>query len=74
MGTKRQIEFGSRWLSNVDGKTVYVVMDRKPFGVIEVKREDRMVFGKTTQRALLAWFTQIEGRSDQYKMMQEGEP
>lgn len=54
---------GSRWLSKIDGKTVFVVLERKPFGVLEVKKEGLMVFGETTSKRLRQNFTPMEGRS-----------
>ncbi len=68
MSTKRTIELGSRWLSKVS-KTVYVVLERKPFGGLTLKREDRHVYGNTTQRRLLANFSPLEGRSDAFRVL-----
>lgn len=52
---------GSRWLSNVDGQTVYVVLARKAFGRLEVQKEGRLVFGETTCKRLRANFTELHG-------------
>lgn len=54
---------GSRWLSNVDGKTVVVVIESKGFDRYETKHEGRMVMGSTYGRCLRAHFTRLEGRS-----------
>lgn len=62
---------GSRWLSNVDGKTVYVVMEVKGFGRFDVKKEGRAVFGSTTARDLRANFTRLDGRSADADCMRE---
>lgn len=69
MSTKRTIELGSRWLSKADEKTVYVVLERKPFGQLFAKREDRHSYCDTTQRSLLANFSPLEGRSDAFRVM-----
>lgn len=69
MSKERKVELGSRWLSRVDGKTVMVVMERKPFGKLYIKREDRHSYGDTDQRRLLANFTLLEGRSEAFRAL-----
>lgn len=57
------IRVGSRWLSNVDGKTVLLVIENKSFGRYEAKVEGRMVFSSTYGRCLRASFTRLDGPS-----------
>lgn len=54
---------GSRWLSNVNGSTVVVVIESKGFDRYETKVEGRMLFGSTYGRCLRAGYTRLEGRS-----------
>ena len=49
------VAINSRWKSK-DGR-VWVVLERKPFGVLEIKQEDRALFGWTRQRDFLFNFT-----------------
>jgi hypothetical protein len=62
---------GSRWLSNVDGKTVVVVLESKGFDRYEIKTEGRMVFGSTLGRNLRASFSRLEGRSADMDLIAE---
>lgn len=59
MGTKAVAPVGSRWLAK-DGKRVFVVRERKPFGVLEIKQEDRAYFGQTRQRDFIVNFTRLK--------------
>lgn len=57
--TLGQVYVGSRWLSKINGKTVYVVLERKPFGILEVQKEGRLQFGSTTTKQLRENFTPL---------------
>lgn len=51
---------GSRWKAKLETKgRVFVVIERKPFGVVEIKQEDRAYFGRTTLKGLLANFERM---------------
>ncbi|WP_277757455.1 hypothetical protein [Achromobacter denitrificans] len=52
MGKRTVVELNSRWRSK-DGR-IWVVLERKPFGLLEVKQEDRFLFGITRQRDFVA--------------------
>jgi hypothetical protein len=62
---------GSRWLSNVDGKTIVVVIESKGFDRFETKVEGRMSFGSAYGRSIRAHFTRLEGRSADMAMFAE---
>jgi hypothetical protein len=64
---------GSRWLSNVDGKTIVVVTESKGFDRYETKVEGRMVMGSTYGRCIRAHFTRLEGRSADMALFAEAE-
>lgn len=64
---------GSRWLSNVDGKTVVVVIECKSFGRYDTKTEGRARFCLTTGKELRAHFTRLEGRSADMELFAEVE-
>jgi len=70
--TKQEpIRTGSRWLSNVDRKTVLVVIENKSFDRFETKVEGRMSFSSTYGRCLRASFTRLEGCSADADFMRE---
>lgn len=52
---------GSRWQFNTEKKgRVFVVTDRRPGGVVEIKQEDRAYFGQSYLRDFLANATRLE--------------
>ena len=53
--SRNQAPIGSRWAFNADTRgRVFVVIDRKPGGVVEYKQEDRAYFGSAYLRNFLA--------------------
>lgn len=60
MGFEAKAPIGSRWRAKLEtGSRVFVVLERKAFGVLEIKQENRACFGKTTLKELLANFERI---------------
>lgn len=51
MGAQAQAPIGSRW-QDARGR-IWTVIERKPFGVLDLKREDRAIFCGTRLSALL---------------------
>lgn len=58
MSKEQKAPIGSRWQAKGDGR-VFVVTERKPFGQLTIKQEDRSYFGETRQRDLLATFSRL---------------
>lgn len=55
MGTQAKAPVGSRWTFKTDTKArVFVVIERKAFGALDIKQEDRAYFGNSTVSDLLA--------------------
>lgn len=60
MGTSAKAPVGSRWMSKRETKgRVFVVTERKAFGVIDIKQEDRAYFGMTTVKELLTSWNRL---------------
>jgi len=57
MGTQAKAPIGSRW-QDAQGR-VWTVIERKPFGVIDLKREDRAIFCDTRLSDLLKTHTSL---------------
>jgi len=55
MGKPACVAIGSRWVSK-DGR-VWIVLERLPFGRLEIQQEGRAYFGTTRQRDFLLSFT-----------------
>lgn len=55
-----QAPVGSRWTFNTDTTgRVFVVIERKPFGGVEIKQEGEAYFGSVSLRSLLATATRL---------------
>lgn len=60
MSTQAKAPIGSRWMLKDETKgRAFVVTERKPFGKIELKQEDRAYFGSSTQKELLANYNRL---------------
>lgn len=60
MSTQAQAPVGSRWQYKGDTR-VFIVIARKPFGIIDTKQEDKAYFGTTRLRDLLAHAIRLPG-------------
>ncbi len=58
MAREQQCPVGSRWQAYGSDR-VFVVTERKPFGLLVIQEEGRAYFGETRQRDLLAAFSQL---------------
>lgn len=52
------IALNSRWQAPGDNR-VFVVTEKKPFGQMVIKQEDRHYYGETTKQQFLATFKQV---------------
>lgn len=59
MARESPCPINSRWRSKTGGPRVFVVRERKPFGVLVMQEEGRAYFGETRQRDLLASFERL---------------
>lgn len=58
MSREQKAPVGSRWQAKGDCR-VFVVTQRRPFGQLTIKQEDREYFGETYQKIFLKTFTRL---------------
>lgn len=64
MGREAQAPVASRWQQKNDPKErVFFVLERKPFGGIELMQEGRAVFASRTLKELLSDWVRLEGKA-----------
>ena len=59
---EQKAPIGSRWQAHGDTR-VFVVVERKPFGKLSIKQEDRFYFGYPNQKELLQNFNRLPEKS-----------
>lgn len=59
---EQKAPIGSRWQAHGDSR-VFVVVERKPFGKLAIKQEDRFYFGYPNQKELLQNFNRLPEKS-----------
>lgn len=65
MGTEAKAPVASRWIHKKEPKgRVFFVLERLPFGKLELMQEGRAVFAGTSVKELLSDWTRLEGKAE----------